>query len=475
LLRIDTGPRLATTYAALLIAISLALSALVIGWSGEWANAQTEDTATENTATENTATENTATETDDGEKWVGTWGASPLSALGPNNTLGTPARFSDQTIRNIVNTHIGGDTVRVRLSNEFGDRPVTFRSVFIGLVLEPGQPNVDVVDAADDASIVPGSNKQLTFGGRGSVTLQPGQSRDSDPVALRVEAFQDLAISFHVPRPTGPATQHTTAMQVNFVAQGDQSRNISGAGFVPSGATWSFLTDVDVRVGEEAGSVVTLGDSITDGLLSTTNVNNRYPDFLAERLQADERYDNLTVENQGISGNRVLRDNIGPSALNRLNSDVLSQPGITDIIVAEGINDLANPPFIGTPDQNADADDVIAGLKEIARRAHEQGVCVYGGTLTPPGNFRDPARPPFTTYSTPEVNAEREEVNEFIRTSDEFDGFFDFDKAVRDPLNPQALADQFANIDNFHPNDAGYKRIADEVDLTVLAESSSCR
>ncbi len=444
----------------LLVALLLAALAVGLGSSGNRANA-----------------EGSASGDNSGSNWVGTWGASPQEPPtdGPFDAGQDTARqFQDQTIRNIVNTHFGGDEVRVRLSNEFGDRPVTFDSVFIGREDEPGQPNTDAADAADDASLVPGTNRQLTFGGRRSITLQPGQSMDSDPAKLTIKPFEDLAISIYVPNLTGPATEHSNAMQTNFVAQGDQSRDETGATFTPSGETWYFLTDVDVKASGSASSVVTLGDSITDGLESTSNVNNRYPDFLAERLQRSERYNDMTVENQGISGNRVLRDNIGPSALNRLDSDVLSQPGISDLIVAEGINDLANPPFIGTPDQNADAADVIAGLTEIARRSHARGICVYAGTLTPPGNLRDPARPPFTTYSTPEVNAEREQVNKFIRTTDVFDGFFDFDKAVRDPLNPQALADQFANVDNFHPNDAGYQRIAQTVDLTVIGESESC-
>lgn len=412
-----------------------------------------------------------------GSEWVDAWGASPQEPPtdGPfDGGQDTSPQFVNQSIRNIVNTHRGGEVVRVRLSNEFGDRPVTFRNVFIGLEDEPGQPNTDAADQLDDASIVPGSNRRLTFNGNNAVTIEPGRSVNSDSARLRVESFQDLAISFFLPNLTGPATQHSSAMQTNFVALGNQSSDETGIPYVPSGQSWFFLTDVDVRAGAEAGTVVAFGDSITDGLESTPDVNNRYPDFLAQRLQNDYRFDHLSTENQGIAGNRVLRDNIGPSALNRLDSDVLSQPGVTDVILAAGINDLANPPFIGTPDQNADAEDVIAGLKEIIRRTHAQGICIYGGTLTPPGNLLDPARPPFTTYSTPEVNAEREKVNRFIRTTALFDGVFDFDRAVRDPANPQALQDRFANVDNFHPNDAGYQRLAQEVDLSLVASSTVC-
>lgn len=392
---------------------------------------------------------------------ISSWGASPVAT---GDTTAPPITFEDQTIRNIVHTNAGGKEVRIRLSNEFGDAPITFDSVFIGR----GQP--------DSAAIKPGTNKRLTFGGKRSVTIQPGKSVNSDLAQFEVNRLEDLAISFHLPNLTGPeVTQHPNAQQVNYVASGDRSSDTSGTAFTPSGETWYFLTDVDVEVERKTSNVVALGDSITDGLQSTPNKNNRYPDYLAERMKAKENTRFLTVENQGIAGNRLLRDNIGPSVLHRLEPDVFSQPGVSDIILLVGINDIANPPFIGRPGQEADSADIIRGYKEVIRRAHARDLKIFAATILPGGDATDPAQPPFTTYSTRQVNAERVEVNRFIRTSGAFDGFFDFDKAIRDPNNPEAIKFEFeSRIDGFHPNDAGYKRLAQEVDLSVFSKGR-CR
>ncbi len=395
---------------------------------------------------------------DDSSSWVGAWGASPIQPLGPNNTLGTPLQFVNQTIRSIVNPHLAGQTVRIRISNKFGNQPITFTSVFIGNGVGGGSP-----------AIVPGTNTPLTFSGSSSVTIQPGNRVYSDPAPLRVQPFQDLVISYYTPSLTGPATQHTNAQQLSYVAAGNQASATTGA-YLPDGESWYFLTDVDVTASTNAGSVVTLGNSITDGLESTINANHRYPDFLAQRLQASGTQSCLSVVNEGIAGNRVLYPNIGPSTVNRLQSDVLSQPNVRAIILEDGINDLADPPFLDpTGTQQVTAQQVYNGLVQIANQAHARGIKVFATTLTPSGDLADPARPPFTTYSTPQVEAKRNALNQLIRNNGGvFDGVFDFELAVANPANHNEFNPIYANVDNFHPNDLGYQQLANTVNLPAL-------
>lgn len=451
---------------ALFIAILAAVSVVGFGSSDDRANAQAE-----------------AAKKGSGSRFIGAWGASPQEP--PTDT--PPPEFVNQTIRNVVNTHVGGtEKVRIRLSNEFGDRPVTFESVFIGRESETSE------DSPDDASIDTGTNKQLTFGGEDSVTLEPGEEMYSDTVKLedKVEPFQDLAISFFLPEATGPATEHFNAQQTNFVATGDLASDETGTGFTPSGTSWFFLTDVDVQVKKKdkkkAGSVIALGDSLTDGFIYTTpDANNRYPDYLAERLQNSKRFKNVTVENQGISGNRVLFDNIGPSILDRLDRDALDQPGVTDVILQAGINDLASASFIANPDGSEDigAEELIEGLKEVIDRTQARGIKIHCATITPSGYIENlspatdeneepsnPAQGMFQEYSTPEVQADKDVVNEFIRESGECDSVIDFDRAIHDPANPDDLRDDLQSPDNLHPNELGYKTMADSIDLSIFGK-----
>lgn len=392
--------------------------------------------------------------------WVGTWGASPIQPLGPKDTLGLPTAFVNQTVRNVVNPHLAGTAVRIRLSNKFGTRPVIFTSVYIG-------------NGAGGAAIVPGTNTQLTFGGSPSVTLQPGQRMYSDSVPLNVQPFHDLVISFYLPTLTGPATQHTNAQQTNYVAVGNQASNTTGLTFATDGEAWYFLTDVNVNANANSASIVEFGDSITDGLESTIDANHRYPDFLAQRLQASSIYSCLSSINEGIAGNRVLYANIGPSGLNRLNSDVLTQPNVKYMILLNGVNDLADPFFLDpTMTQQVSAQQLIDGLTKIANEAHAKGIKVFAATILPTGDAASPARPPFTTYSTPQVENKRHIVNHFIRNNGGvFDGVFDFSRAIANPADQDELNPIYANVDNFHPNDAGYQLLAQTVNL---ADFSPC-
>lgn len=328
-----------------------------------------------------------------------------------------------------------------------------------------------LLTAAKGAAVVPGSDVPLTFGGKSSTTIPAGQSAYSDPVPLPVKAFENLTVSFYLPTLTGPATQHTIGNQVSYLALGDQSANPSFAAFVPSGISYYFLSDVDVVAAPQARSVIALGDSITDGLMSTINADHRYPDYLAQRLQQNPGTQNVSVINEGVAGQRLLYDNIGPSTLNSLEPNVLSQPGIKSIILEVGINDLANPPFIGIPGRHPEpisAQQVIDGMKLLISRAHARGVKVFATTITPSGDLSRPARGLFPTYSLPDVVAKRLAVNQFIRTSGAADAVIDFDAAVRDPASPNSLRPDLASADNLHPNDAGYKVLADTVNLSLF-------
>ncbi len=440
-----------------------------------------------------------APQTFGGANWVGAWSATPMAALGPDNTLGTPLTFTNQTLRQIIHPHISGDTARIRLSNRYGTVPVTFRDVYLGQQVPgtdtlpaglgvpplptsvtnfPGQlvSAATLAGAVQGAAVVPGSNKPVTFAGAGSITIAPGQDAYSDPIAFPVQALHNLVVSFYLPTFTGAATQHTIGNQINYLALGDVSNAnpvlpIGSAPFVPNGISYYFLSGVNVVGGLAARTVVSLGDSITDGLMSTINANHRYPDALARRLQASPYYRDVSVLNEGVAGQRVLYDNIGPSTLHSLDLNVLSRPDVKYVIVESGINDLANPPFIGIPGRHPEpisAQQVIDGMQQIIDDAHAHGVKVYATTITPSGNLANPARGLFETYSLPEVVAKRHAVNDWIRTSGAADAVIDFDALLRDPLNPDSLNPVYASVDNLHPNDAGYALMGNSINLSLF-------
>lgn len=432
------------------------------------------------------------------DKWVGSWSATPLAPLGPDNTLGTSFTYADQTLRQIFRPNFSGDTARVRLTNRYGTAPVTFTDARIakqvpgtgelppGLGIPvppistddfPGQlvSPATLAGAAQGAAYVVGSSRPLTFGGSNSVTIPPGQDRYSDPVTFPVRALENLMVSFYLPSLTGASTQHTVGNQINYVAAGNVTDAnplpLTSLPFAPNGISYYFLSGLDVLTRPSARTVVALGDSITDGLMSTINANNRYPDYLAERLRAGSAYRDVSVLNEGVSGQRVLFDNIGPSTLNSLEQNVLSRPDVRYVIVGAGMNDVANPPFIGIPGRHPErisAEQVIEGLRRLIDRAHARGVKVFATTITPSGNPLSPARGVFPTYSMPDVVAKRRAVNQWIRTSGAADAVIDFDAVIRDPLNPDALKPAYASADNLHPNDDGYRLLADSIDLSLF-------
>ncbi len=388
-----------------------------------------------------------------GAHLLGTWSASPQ----PPDLQGvSQAGFDHQTLRMIAYTHFPGSRLRIRLSNTFGTKPLAI-----------GQADVALESAG--AAIVPGSDRRLTFGGRHAVTIPAGAEVHSDPVRLAVGAEQNLAVSLFVPASTGPTTWHALAVQTNYVSTpGNHAADTTGHAFTTQLTSWFWLDGVDVVAAPKDRAVVTLGDSITDGFGSTVNANDRWPDFLARRLLATPTSQGVSVLDEGISGNRVLHDApcCGVSALARLDRDVLAQDGVRWVILLEGINDIG---FSGltdpetAPHTDVSAAEIIAGYQQIIGRAHANGLKIYGATLTP---FKGTA---FPGYYTPAGELKREAVNEWIRTSGAFDAVIDFDKAIRDPADPQQMLPRYDSGDHLHPNDAGYAAMADSVDLALFS------
>ncbi len=377
------------------------------------------------------------------QQWVGTWATSPMQADGINIRL-----FSSVTMREIVHISAGGPQIRLRFTNEFGIDPLTIVDAHVAL-------------SAGDGAIQPATDHAVTFGGDAWVNIPPGGAIFSDPVALAVPPLSDVAVSFYLPPQIMRAeTYHAFADQDNFVSDG----RASIAPDLPQQRTltsWYFFDGVDVAGGDGSRAIVTLGDSITDGAHSTFNANLRWPDVLAARLSQDPNLTHVAVLNEGIGGNRVLNETTGPSAISRVDRDVLAQSGVRYVIVLESINDIGRLAHVQVPWDAITAPQLEWGLKQIADRAHEHGLKIIGATLTPYGG---------AGYYCEAGEQVREAVNDWIRTSGTFDGVIDFDKITRDPQNPKAFNPPYDSGDHLHPSDAGYKAMGVGIDLTLFAK-----
>ncbi|GAB2965334.1 SGNH/GDSL hydrolase family protein [Streptomyces heilongjiangensis] len=360
-----------------------------------------------------------------------TWGASA-------DRMG--AAPSDRSYRLVVRTSAGGTDLRVRLSNAFGDRPLTLGRVHAGLRKE-------------GAALVPGSNRPLRFGGKQSVTVPAGATVLSDPLPGRLPPAASLVISLYVAESGGPATGHGMALQTSYTADGDHAAQEGPDTWTGTTGSWFHLDAVTVRTRPRVGSVVTLGDSLTDGWQSTADRDRRWPDYLARRLRADPGTDIGAVANEGISGNEVLAGGAGQSALKRLDRDVLSHPGVRTVVLFEGVNDIK-------AHTGVTADDLIAGHREIIDRAHAAGICVVGATIGPSKGWYE---------WDPAAEAVRQDVNAFIRTGGEFDAVADFDRVLRSPYDPERMLPFLDNGDHLHPNDTGMQALADAVRLPDLS------
>jgi lysophospholipase L1-like esterase len=383
--------------------------------------------------------------------------AAPPVAPPPGQTFAPPPyiHFTNQTLRQIVHTSIGGSKARVVLSNAYGTAPLTVGAAYIAL-------------RDKDAAIQTASGRPLTFSGKPTITIPANAVMYSDPVNLAVPQMSDLAIDLYLPGTTNTSatlTMHGGAFQTSYISE---TGNYAGQATFPQVGTtrsWFVLSRVDVAAPDATGAIVAFGDSITDGAQSTADTNNRWPDHLARRLLAQGT--KMGVLNAGIGGNRVLNEaavpagvdaravGAGINALARFERHVLSLPGVTDVIVLEGINDIGNARENPTPT----AEDLIAGHKQLIEQAHARGLRIFGATLTP---FWGAA------YYTEVGEAKRQALNDWIRTSKAYDGVIDFDKATRDPSDPKKLLGQYDSCDYLHPSDAGYKAMGEAIDLSLF-------
>ncbi|KUF17176.1 MULTISPECIES: SGNH/GDSL hydrolase family protein [Streptomyces] len=369
--------------------------------------------------------------------WVGTWSASPAGAEPGTGERGMAGR----SVRNVVHTSVGGERARVTLSNLFGTQPLTITHA-----------SVAVAAASNNPAAAVDTLRRLTFRGDTSVVIPPGQQIVSDAAGLRVPQNTDLLVTTYSPAASGPVTYHPHARQISYVADGDHTEDPSGAAYQEQTPYWRYLSAVDVLSSETDGTVVVIGDSITDGISSTMGANRRWTDGLAARLRDEAGAPRYSVVNQGISGNRVLSDGrpgprgpgANPSGLSRFDRDVLNRAGVKAVVIALGINDILRG-------QETDADRIADGLRELTRQAHTRGLRVVGATLMPFGGHRG---------YTPALERVRQAVNAEIRSGKVFDEVADFDKALRDPYDPRALLDRYDSGDHLHPSDEGFRRMA---------------
>ncbi|MBV9339979.1 MAG: SGNH/GDSL hydrolase family protein [Acidobacteria bacterium] len=391
--------------------------------------------------------------------WIGTWAAAPQRPI-----KGSARTFHNQSLRLIVHSSAGGKTLRVRISNIFGDQPLVIGSAHIAR-------------RTAGASIDAASDRILTFDKKRAITIPAGSLAVSDPVDLDFPALSDLAISFFLPDSTPVTTVHILAQQTNYISA--QTGDSTGAADFPATETmdfWPFLTGVDVMVrGREGATIIAFGSSLTDGDGSTEDANRRWPDVLAERLQKSG-YADLGILNEGIIGNRLLNDAadpgqsggprplgplfdelgtaLGDAGVKRFDRDVLAQAGVKYVILALGVNDILFPGSWIPSRERVNAESLIRGNRQLILRAHRHGIRAIGATI-PPFEHALWQRPFFDHFYTPENERIRQQVNAWIRSSGEFDGLIDFDEAVRDPKRPAQIRPEYDSGDHLHPNDSG--------------------
>jgi lysophospholipase L1-like esterase len=370
--------------------------------------------------------------------WVGTWESAQVQAA---STGLSATGFTNQTVRDIIHTSVGGSEIRIRLSNVFGTGPLVVSDVHVAL-------------RASGAATVPGTTRQVLFHGDKSVTIGAGDREFSDPIRLKVGSETDLAVSIYFEQPTGPATWHPEAVSTNYYATGDASADTAATAYTNTDSSWYFLDGVDVLNPSVKGAVVTFGPSTTDGNASTVNGNERYPDDLARRLLALPKGQQMSVLNAGISGNELFADTgtNGQSALNRFLRDVVEQTGVKAVIIWEGTNDILG-------DSGLPLSDFTSVYGRLIDIAHAHGITVIGATLQPDEGVGS---------WTAEGNTLREAVNNWILTNGAFDGTADFSTVLEDPANPDQMLPAYDSGDHLHPNDAGYQAIADSINLEFL-------
>ena len=373
--------------------------------------------------------------------WVGTWTTAP-QLVEPHNMPPAPG-LTDYTIRQIVRVSVGGEEVRLRFSNAFSKSPVEMKLAAIAQVSEGGSIDVS-------------SQKLLKFNKNESVKMTPGGEVFSDPFKFNLKPGSLVAITIHFGKTSPDVTGHPGSRTTSFILPGN---NIASADFSGSVKTdhWYVIQSMDVKASKSSKAVAVLGNSITDGRGSGTNKQNRWPDILSARLLANEATKNIGVLNLGIGGNCVVRGGLGPTALERFDRDILSQNNVRWLIILEGINDIGS---IKT-DEQADkiAKELIRAYDEMITKAHAKGILVYGATILPFAK---------SFYDTPQRQKARDAVNEWIRNSRRFDEVIDFDKIMRNPYDVITILPDMHDGDFLHPNEAGYRRMGENVDLELF-------
>jgi lysophospholipase L1-like esterase len=385
------------------------------------------------------------------QTWVASWGASQQIPE-PQNAMATDD-LRDATVRQIFHLSVGGAALRVHLSNAFGTEALHFTSVHIARPVSPSSSAID-----------PATDRPLTFAGSNDVTVPPGAEFISDALNYPVAALSDLSVTFHLDTPPATETGHPGSRATSYFIHGDSvaAPNLLGAKHADH---WYQVSAIDVLATPGAASIVALGDSITDGHAATTNGNDRWTDVLAQRLQASPATRSVGVSNQGIGGNHLLTDGLGPNALARFDRDVLAPAGVRWVILFEGVNDLGGLARNGevTPEEHAAlVKRVLSADEQIVLRAHAHGLRVFGATITPYGGSG-------YYHPGPLSEADRQAVNAWIRTAGHFDAVIDFDSVVRDPQHPDRLLPAFDCGDHLHPSPAGYRAMGEAVPLSLFA------
>ncbi|MDX2526670.1 SGNH/GDSL hydrolase family protein [Streptomyces europaeiscabiei] len=382
--------------------------------------------------------------------WVGAWAASPSGSEPGTESDG----LAGHSVRNVVHTTAAGTSARVTLSNLYGQQPLTITHASLAVAASTDTPAA----AAD-------TMRRLTFAGNPKVVIAPGQQVVSDAVRVAIPHDSDVLITTYSPTPSGPATYHAHARQISYTAEGDRAEDVTGQPYTTQSLHWRYVTALDVLSNESDGTVVVLGDSLTDGVTSTVGENRRWTDVLSGRLRAASgssgtpRY---SVANEGISGNRVLTDGNGrpaenPSGLSRFQRDVLGRTGVKAVVIDLGVNDILKNPG------QADPAAITAGLRRLVEQAHARGLRVVGATLMPFHGHRG--------YSDQRESV-RQAINATIRSGSVFDAYVDFDKALRDPYAPRRLRPDYDSGDHLHPSDKGYEQMAEVFDLEKLKGSA---
>ncbi|HZF93101.1 SGNH/GDSL hydrolase family protein [Streptomyces sp.] len=437
------GYALLAAICALIVALSAALYAGVSAGDGSARRAATAGNRPGSSA----APASTGT-------WVGTWSASPAAAEPGTETTG----LADRSVRNVVHTSVGGTSARITLSNLYGRRPLRVTHASIALAAADGS-----------AAAVPETMRRLTFAGATAVAVPAGGQVTSDAVRLAVPHDSDVLVTTYSPASAGPVTCHPRARQISFAARGDRTEDVTGAAYTEEVGHWRYLTALDVLSNESDGTVVALGDSLTDGAGSTEGANRRWPDVLSGRIRdavaSGRDVPRYGVVNQGISGNRVLHDGPGrpadnPSGLDRFARDVLGRANVKVVVIDLGVNDILRSRRLADPDR------ILDGLRTLVRQAHARGIKVVGATLMPFYGHRG---------YTDEREGVRREINAEIRSGSVFDAVADFDEALRDPYDPRRLRADYDSGDHLHPSDRGYERMAHAIDLDDLKGAAPAR